>query len=255
MVEEVLEAGRRAYPALAPVVSREQLERFLAARPQAQESAAADLFLTCACVLGERAALEAFDAQLLSQVPGWVSRVDPSADFGRDVAQRLREQLLGGTPPGVDTFVGRGSLEGWVRVSAVRLALKLSARRPDEAPLAEARSPGFDPSDQLARLEASAEVGKALEAVLRDLSPEQRAWLKLYYLDGCTLEQIARIFRVHVSTISRRLSALDREVLATLRKRLEEQLRLPPGEVDSLIRFVRSQLEVSLNQALKEISG
>ena len=47
-------------------------------------------------------------------------------------------------------------------------------------------------------------------------------------------------------------------VAASMRRyrvaQLQHQLRLPRAEVESLIRFVRSQLEVSLGQALKKTS-
>jgi RNA polymerase sigma-70 factor, ECF subfamily len=190
---------------------------------------------------------------VLAQVPGWVARIDGSADFGDDVAQAVRELLLTGEKPRLWTYAGKGSLEGWVRVTAVRLALKLKAKQP--AGVSEVTSGVAVTGDlgtQVAKAQVRAEVEQAMESVLASLDTEERAWLKLYYLDGLSLERVASLFGVHTSTISRRIAALEGHVLAALRERLQHQLRLPRTEVESLIRFVRSQLEVSLGQALKK---
>lgn len=251
MLERVLEEGRRAWPQLQ--VSPAELEAFLSTRAPAEPPPAADLFLVCACLNGATAALSALETTVLSKVPSWVSSIDPAADFAHDVGQAVREQLLVRTPKGLASYAGKGSLEGWVRVSTVRLALKLKERRPQVASGSGPLDRGSgDLEGDLAKAQAREQVEAALEAVLSGLDNEERAWLKLYYLDGCTLEQIARLFKVHVSTISRRMAALEGQVLHTLRARLEQRLRLPPSEVDSLIRFVRSQLEVSLSRALKK---
>ncbi len=246
------EEGRRAWPALS--VTPEELEAFVARRDPTEPPPAADLYLVCACMLARPGAIDALEKAVLAQVPGWVARIDPSPDFGDEVAQAVRALLLTGDAPRLGTYAGKGSLEGWVRVSAVRLALKLKTRRaPDEA-LTSGVAATADLGVEVEKAQARKEVEQAMESVLAALDTEERAWLKLYYLDGLSLEKVAQLFGVHTSTISRRIAALEGHVLSALRERLQHQLRLPRAEVESLIRFVRSQLEVSLGQALKKTS-
>lgn len=247
----VFEEGQKAWPQLA--LSPDELEKFMNTRDPTEPPPAADLFLVCACVLKRPEAMAALEKSVLAQVPGWVARIDASREFGDDVAQAVRELLLVGDEPRLATYAGKGSLEGWVRVTAVRLALKLKAKNPANASVATSNAAVVaDPSTQVAKEQARAEVEQAMESVLASLDTEERAWLKLYYLDGLSLEKVAALFGVHTSTISRRIAALESHVLAALRERLQHQLRLPRTEVESLIRFVRSQLEVSLGSALKK---
>jgi RNA polymerase sigma-70 factor (ECF subfamily) len=248
--------GAKAWPQLASEVTEGELAEFLAARAPADPPPSADLLLVCACVLGRPAALAALEKHVLSQIPGWVARIDPSPDFGEDVAQAVRELLLTGDRPRLREYAGKGSLEGWVRVSSVRIALRQKQRRAaGQQPISSHDGQETsDPGSDLAKAQARAEVEEALEAVLASLDAESRAWLKLYYLDGLSHAKIASVFAVHTSTISRRLSSLEERVLGAVRERLKVQLRLPTAEVDSLIRFVRSQLEVSLGQALQRTS-
>lgn len=249
----VFTEGKQAWAALE--VSAEELDTFLASREPTEPPPAADLFLVCACVLGRPGAMAALEKTVFAQIPGWVARIDPSPDFGDDIAQAVREVLLTGDEPRIGTYAGKGSLEGWVRVTAVRLALKAKARQPQVgSQLASGAAVTADLGVQVAKAQVREEVEQALESVVASLDTEERAWLKLYYLDGLSLERVANLFGVHTSTISRRIAALEGHLLAALRDRLQHQLRLPRAEVESLIRFVRSQLEVSLGRALKKSS-
>jgi RNA polymerase sigma-70 factor, ECF subfamily len=88
---------------------------------------AADLFLACACSLGIATALAAFEHDHLSRVPGLVRRVDSSGAFADDVAQAMREMFLVPVQgrARIAEYSGRGPLSNWVRVIAVRTALRL----------------------------------------------------------------------------------------------------------------------------------
>ncbi|HET7214787.1 MAG TPA: sigma-70 family RNA polymerase sigma factor, partial [Terriglobia bacterium] len=64
---------------------------------------------------------------------------------------------------------------------------------------------------------------QATDEVLAHLSPDDRAVLAAYYLDGRTLAEIARMLGVHESTISRKLDklakSLRKQILAGLTRR------------------------------------
>jgi RNA polymerase sigma-70 factor (ECF subfamily) len=249
-----LRAGLSVWPQLEGEVSEAEFSGFLARRAPMEPVPFADLLLACGGVLGRPRALALLEQTLFSAVPGWVARVDASPDFGAEVAQAVRELLLSGARPRLDEYAGKGSLEGWVRVTAVRVALR--KQKPGRGAQAEVslerlEAPTAGPELDLARAQGRQQVVQALDVALAGLDAEARAWLKLRYLDGLSLERIAGLFGVHTSTVSRRLTSLEGQVLAAVRQHLQASLRLPGGEVDSLIRFVQSQLSASFEQALR----
>src|SRR5206468_288840 len=70
---------------------------------------------------------------------------------------------------------------------------------------------------------ADSRLEQATDEVLAQLSPEDRAMLAAYFLDGRTLAEIARMLSVHESTISRKLDklakGLRKQILAGLGRR------------------------------------
>jgi RNA polymerase sigma factor (sigma-70 family) len=63
-------------------------------------------------------------------------------------------------------------------------------------------------------------VKQALGEVLEAISDEQRRLLRLHFVDGLTMEAIARQLGVNRSTIMRRLDACADALWAALRERL-----------------------------------
>jgi RNA polymerase sigma-70 factor (ECF subfamily) len=63
-------------------------------------------------------------------------------------------------------------------------------------------------------------VDVATQAELASLDPESRFLLAAYYLDGRTLAEIAKLLRVHESTISRKLDRVAAGLGKRIRKRL-----------------------------------
>jgi RNA polymerase sigma-70 factor (ECF subfamily) len=262
------EAGAAAWPgvALAPAA----FARHLAARlPPAGDLLAgiaalraADLYLACACAEGNAAAIAAFDRDFLAQVPSYVATVDPSPAFGDEVRQGLRERLLvpePGRAPRIAEYAGRGALGGWLRVAAMRVALNLRrADRPgpqDDDVVAAAAAARLDPELDLLKARYKREFEEALRAAFASLTAEQRAILRLSLVEGLALEAIGALYRVHLSTISRRLARAREAVAAEAHRLLRERLRLTPSELASLEGLVRSQLDVSLGSLLRERSG
>jgi RNA polymerase sigma-70 factor, ECF subfamily len=255
-----IEAGRAAWPALADAATDDAFVRFLEARLEPSVPVgptAGDLYLACACSSGDARALEAFDRALLSKVGRFIARIDSSTVFADEVRQALRELLFVGASPKIAGYTGKGSLEGWLRISATRLALRLKQKQPEvAAPEPEVApspsSPAGDPEADYLKRRYRGELESALEEAVAALPDEERTWLKLYYLDGLTVEQIGRLYRVHASTVSRRLTGLQSKLLDELRARLGAKLGASAGEVDSLIGLVRSQMDLSLPGILRK---
>src|SRR5882672_3279759 len=85
-----------------------------------------DLWLALACARGHAAAIRAFDERYLARVSSLIRRVDGHGELAPDVIQELRDKLL--VPENgrvrIEDYSGRGDLLGWLRVVALRAALK-----------------------------------------------------------------------------------------------------------------------------------
>ena len=214
----------------------------------------ADLALASGCVRGDPSALRQFEATVLSRVPQFLARLDASAALCDDVAQELRAELLiaaGGKPPGLAGYTGRGELKAWVRVVAIRTALRLrkSERRapPDDGdPLLGKGDPELD----YLKLRYRSVCEEAFRGALATLSSRERLYLRLHYLEGLSLDRMASLYRVNRATIARRLAAHREKLHEQTRARLREVLKLRDSEFESLLGLLRSQLAVSLQGAL-----
>jgi len=207
------------------------------------------LYLACACGQGDRAALADLDARILSKVPVWVARMPGiGAD---DVQQELRQKLL--MPPAhILDYGGRGALERWVRVAANRCAIDMQRmKKPEISDELDHLWDGPDPELDLAKLRDQKAVRAALHDALHGLPARDRSLLRLHYVEGVSLDQLATLERVHRATVARWLSAAREAVVERVRALINERLRLSDREGESLLRFVRSRLDLSLRRVLE----
>ncbi len=219
---------------------------------------AADLFLACACSLGIPAALAEFERAQLSRVPALVRRIDRSPAFADEVAQAMREAFLVPARGGgrrIAEYSGRGALSSWVRVVAVRTALRLRAeRRGAGVPLdgeLEGRLPGVvDPELDYLKLQYRRAYEEAVEAVLAALPDRDALLLKLHYVDGLNIDRIGALFGMHRSTVARWRASVRRSLLASTREELRRRVPMTESEFESVLALVRSQLVVSIRTAL-----
>ncbi len=258
-LDEILERGAAAWPGVK--VAREALAAHLARLPAAgdRELHAEDLYLACACALRDDRAIRAFEDKYLHEVPTYVGQIDRSAPFIDEVGQQLREKLFvaaEGAVPKIAEYTGKGPLGAWVRVVCVRLALNLR-RRPkqtmetegERAPVLRSAAP--DPEIDFLKSKYKEEFREAFQATLTELTSDERAVLKMHYIDGLNIDQIGTAFRVHRATVARWLAHSREKIMEETKKRLEARLHMQSAEVDSVIGLVRSQLDVSIYKFLK----
>ena len=237
----------------------EAFQGFLAAHPEGHGQAV-DLYLAFACVEGDAWAVGELERRLEALVGAAITHLRPDRVFVEEVHQRLRHKLLlprEGHRPKLLEYGGKGPLAQWLRAVALREALNLLAQRragvplePDTA-LLEVAAPGPDPELALLKHRYAPEFKAALEAALRDLPARERNFLRLFFLEGLTVEQIARMDGTHKSTVSRRMASARASVLTEMRRQLQARLALSVSELDSLIGQLHSQLDVSLARALE----
>jgi RNA polymerase sigma-70 factor (ECF subfamily) len=178
------------------------------------------------------------------------------------VRQLLGERLLAG-PAGsagrIEEYAGRGTLDAWVRIAAIRIALNLIRgedrhrdallRLADESPV----SP--DPELELLKHRYRADFEEAFRKALAALSPRERSVLRLRFLDGLAVGEIATIFGVHRSTVTRWLASAEEAVSGETRRALRERIRVRPSECDRLLDLLKSRLEVTLHTLLRRSMG
>ena len=247
-VRQAFEQARAAWPEIHVA-----FDAFAARAVGAGRAHLDDLYLACALSAADPVALAAFDEQFLSAVSDAVAKIDSSRDFIAEVQQILRERLLVGPNAKIHDYRAGGALAGWVRTAAVRTALNLQRATRRETPLSspiERAESLLDPAIELLRQRHAAEIDAALRRAIGALEPRARLLLQFYYVDGLTLSQIAAVEHVGTSTVFRRLHAATQAVLATLKRDLAARFQLSSDSLDSLIRHVQDDIDLSISQVL-----
>ncbi|MGV3621206.1 MAG: sigma-70 family RNA polymerase sigma factor [Archangium sp.] len=209
-----------------------------------------DLELAKGCVAGDATALSRFESTYTPVMLSTARRFG-SADFAKEVAQLVRERLL--VPVDGKTrlaeYAGQGPLAGYVQAVTVRLALnRISADSRQPVPGDEVVFDSADGRDdpEVAALKSRyrQEFKLAFAVAMAELPADERAALRLFYIDGLHLADIGRLYGWSVPTASRRLAATRAAVLKGTRAQLATKLKLTTAEVDSVLRLIESRLSV-----------
>jgi RNA polymerase sigma-70 factor (ECF subfamily) len=214
-----------------------------------------DIFLAAACLANDDRALAALERDFLAGLPRVVTAIDRSASFGTEVAQALRERLL--CPPllRLRQYGGAGSLAGWLRVAAKRLAVDLkrregaSLRQMGRLETALARAPR-DPEWELVHRRFRQPLQTALRAALDALDARDRMVLRLYLIRGENIAAIGRMYGVHRATVARWIVAAQRTIIGGVTARLQDELGFSARECQSLARDLKSGLSFTLERLL-----
>ena len=183
-----------------------------------------ELVLARACAAGEERAWDAFLTRYREKLYEIATYIAKEASTARELADSIYADLYGIRERGGErlsklaSYMGRGSLEGWLRTVIAQEYINVYRRRRRLVSLEQESEQGVQfvaaaPSPAKA---VDPRLTAATDEALAELSPEDRFVLASYYLDSRTLAQIARILGVHESTICRKLEKLA----ASLRKRI-----------------------------------
>jgi RNA polymerase sigma-70 factor (ECF subfamily) len=253
------EAGQRAWPGIA--LGAEDFERHLAAvmprgAQDSRELHAADLFLACACARGDARAIDLFSTGVLAMVvPPAIARISTSPVFVEELMQSLREVLLvarADAPARIAEYRGTGPLAGWVRISAVRAAIRMKTREQRMTPADErdlrAIAPAIGPELEYLTGRYRPIVAEALREAMSALPERDRSALRAHYVDGMSIDDLGARHGVHRATAARWIAAARARLLQATRRRVAERVRGDTAEVDSLMQLVASQLELSMHR-------
>jgi len=215
---------------------------------------ATDLYLACACGMGNAEAIAAFERHCLRGLDRALARLMAPADVIAEVKQRVRCAVLVGDrgPPRITRFTGRGQLRSWVRVIAVRQALRMMHRRRELASDDSERLQAAVSHDaawlEAARDEQRRAFSRAFDRAVRGLDPRERTMLRQHVLDGLTIDQLSALYRIHRATAARTLERARRTILAATRDHMQAELDVSSTELSSILRAIRSGLEVTLRE-------
>jgi RNA polymerase sigma-70 factor (ECF subfamily) len=218
-----------------------------------------DLVLARACARGDATAWDLFLTRYREKLYAAGAAIARDEVRGRELADSLYAELYGTRrqPDGkrvskLDSFLGRGSLEGWLKtilaqqyVNRFRQERKLIAF--DDALETPSQIGVVDPVSPIRQMA----LQHATDAALTDLPAEDRLLLAAYYLDQRTLAEIGRMLGIHESTISRRL---DR-ITARLRKHIIGRLckgGMPKRAAEELLALDVRDLEINVREKLAQ---
>ncbi|HEY6640878.1 hypothetical protein [Povalibacter sp.] len=259
--ERAYEIGRDTYPRID--LSRDTFIMFAHARAETWKGnpdRAADMFLACACVERIPAAVAEFLAAFGERIPQYLGKLARNADLVAEVRQILVTRCVIGDAnkaPALMAYSATGSLEGWLRATAVREALSMHRegdRHASDADAAlEAQISWVDHEISLFKQIYREPVSHAFATACAALDAEDRALLRLHYVDGVTTAKLATMFGISRATLIRRLAASR----ALLVERVKAALKVASGvadqDVDSVLRLVRSQIDLRLSVVLKNV--
>ena len=249
--------GAAAWPGVA--VEPAELVAALAAKdpPALTGAAAIELHLALACARGDQTAIAAFDRSYLDVVPQALAGMKLPAATVEDIRALVRDKLLladGDKPPRIVEYAGKGRLRGLVQVTATRAAIDRIRHdeREVELPARELAAPA-NLELSLIKAQYRSAFAEGFERAVGNASRRDRNLLRLHFLGGMTLEQLAQMYGVHRATVVRWLAAAREAVFAATRDHLASTLGAPREELDEVFALVESRVELSLERMLQSI--
>ena len=223
-----------------PACSSREIEQFI------DGLQADDLCLIIACEQSNENAwndlVERFTATVRSAARSASSNEDTAEDLVQSIWAELyglRTKEDGKRASKLAYYSGRGSLAGWLRAVVAQLAVdsfrKQSRlvqaeedteldRLANEVSLGEGQVAltvrTQNPEETISNKLTHAQLDDALSRSVKDLGPDDRLLVKLYYFDNLKLREAGAVMGVHEATASRRLTKIHNE----LRKRVSDIL-------------------------------
>ena len=257
-LRDIARRARAAWPQI--VFDDAAFVAFLEAHPARAAAAspdnAAELLLAFACAHGDPTAVGIVERTYLEKL-GALLPVRHQGDAA-EIVQVLRERILvpaAGKPARIDGYTGRGTLEAWLRVAAVRVALNLRRKNRREVPLDEdrvlAERAGGDLEIEDLKRRYQTDFREAFAGALQALSPRDRTLLRQHYLDGLTMETIASLHRVHRITVVRWMESARVALALETRRELRARLHVDRRELSSILRLIESRMDMSIRAFLE----
>ena len=225
-----------------------------------------ELVLARGCAAGNDAAWEHFLTRFREKMYGAAYSIAKQDSVARELADSLYANLYGMTEregerrSKLASYMGRGSLEGWLRTVLAQEYVNRYRSHKRLVSLEEEEEAGhqFVASSTPPPQNGDSRVSKAVDEVLENLGEEERYCLAAYFLDDRTLADIARSLGVHESTISRKLEKITKGLRAAVIAALVRHgmdRRAAQEALDTDVRDLAVDVRARLGEARKPAPG
>jgi RNA polymerase sigma-70 factor (ECF subfamily) len=265
-LKSLLAEGRAAWPGfeLAEEIFMQQAGRALGDGPAVAGGKVGapkplhvrDLYLACACLHGDARAHAALESRFLMPLAARLAARKGGA-LADEILQETRTRMLlgqGQSPPRLAGYLGRGALTTWLKVAASRVAVDLVRNQRsdidediDRTPLA---APTDDPETALVTRRTRSALARAVRDVLAMLAPRDAAVLRLHYLEGASVTQIAGRRGVTRRSVQHWLANARKNVFTRARTVLAERFPDEDNPLADLAWLARGPFDLNLEKAL-----
>lgn len=228
-----------------------------------------ELCLALACAKGDEAAWEDFFREYRGYMISVARSMTQDAAEAEQLADSTFAELYGlrevdGARVSKFSFYsGLGSLRGWLRAVMFQLSTDMHRKIGRFVQAEEAgdldRLVGQDHAqetelDFIAK-RYSAAVSEALRRAIQQLEPRERLILAYYYCDQMTLRQIADLFSVHESTISRWLTKAQKKIRKLVERSLLRDHGFTRREAAEAMELAAQRADISVVEYLFEAAS
>jgi RNA polymerase sigma-70 factor (ECF subfamily) len=187
-----------------------------------------ELALVRACAAGSETAWEVFLKRYRARLYEIAVAIAHDLALARELADSVYAELYGvRTHDGqriskLTYYMGRGSLEGWLRTVLAQDFVDRCRSQSRMVSLEEREEVGeqFTAHPPAPAAAADPRLEQATDEALAALGEEERFVLGAYFLQGRTCGEIAQILEVHESTVSRRIARLTGRLRKTVVRKL-----------------------------------
>ncbi|MCC6620168.1 MAG: sigma-70 family RNA polymerase sigma factor [Deltaproteobacteria bacterium] len=252
--------GAASWPALA--LSAERFVAYVAARldegQDPNKLVAEDLYLAAACVLGVEGAASALIARYAQPLERYAHKLGGTPATREDLLQDVWARLLtpgpDGSAPKLAQYRGRGPLEAWLRVTLLRRGIDAAGRPGAESldfeEVAYRQAAAHDPELSVLRRRHGEEVAAIFREAIEATPREERTLLRMHYVDGATMNELAVVFRTSRSGIHRRLEGARDALMARITALVRARLSLDESQHASMLGLFQSELRSHLGRLL-----
>ena len=224
---------------------------------------AKDFFLAQACRLGRVGSLECFEKAYKKDFERLIRKYQGPDLLAEDLLQQLREKLFVSTSKRkakISSYSGQGLLQNWFRVTSARLCIDMlrSVNRRQGKELLGNNEQILNIPDSLQNLELDflkreyqGQFKEAFAVAVDVLSPHERNLLRQHLIHQLTVEQLGKLYGVHASTISRRVTKARERLLKETREAFMQRLKISNRDFDSIMVIIRSRLDLSMPRLLQ----
>jgi RNA polymerase sigma-70 factor (ECF subfamily) len=144
-------------------------------------------------------------------------------------------------------------LRAWLRVIGLREASHLSERREvaSDDDLVFDRAVGIDHELLRAKEGYRKMFREAFQVAVGSLSFHDRLLLRQHFCDELSLDELARLHRMHRATAARQLAKIRDKLLEKTRAHFATELAIESDDFAQLMALIASQLDASLGRMLR----